>query len=47
LQRARSDTIERRRAEYRTDPDPHFLTFGPKSRREFVTNLRARGGSPA
>jgi predicted TIM-barrel fold metal-dependent hydrolase len=47
LQRARSDTIERRRAEYRADPDPHFLTFGPKSRREFVTNLRARGGSPA
>ena len=26
--------------------DPHFLTFGPKTRREFLTNLKARGGSP-
>ena len=47
LQRARDDSIGRRRAEYREHPDPHFLTFGPKTRREFFTNLRARGGSPA
>jgi predicted TIM-barrel fold metal-dependent hydrolase len=46
LKRARHDAIERRRAEYRDRPDPHFLTFGPKNRREFVANLRAGGGSP-
>jgi len=46
LQRARGDRIERRRAEYRSDPDPHFLTFGPKTRREFLANLKARGGVP-
>ncbi len=46
LKRARHDDIERRRAEYRDNPDPHFLTFGPKSRREFLANLKARGGSP-
>jgi predicted TIM-barrel fold metal-dependent hydrolase len=46
LRRARHDAIERRRAEYREHPDPHFLTFGPKDRREFFANLKARGGSP-
>lgn len=46
LQRAKSDSIGRRRAAYSADPDPHFLTFGPKTRREFFANLRARGGSP-
>ncbi len=46
LKRARHDAIERRRAEYRARPDPHFLTFGPKTRREFLANLKARGGSP-
>ena len=28
--------IGRARAEYRNAPDPHFLTFGPKTRREFL-----------
>lgn len=46
IKRARMDTIERRRTEYRETPDPHFLTFGPKNRRQFLANLRARGGSP-
>ncbi len=45
LKRARRDTIGRRRAEYRETPDPHFLTFGPRTRREFLANLKARGGS--
>ena len=27
-------------------PGPHFLTFGPKTRRQFLANLKARGGSP-
>ncbi|MDX1402584.1 MAG: amidohydrolase family protein [Kiloniellales bacterium] len=46
LKRARHDGIERRRAAYREEADPHFLTFGPKNRREFLLNLKARGGSP-
>ena len=46
LKRARHDDIEHRRAEYHDNPDPHFLTFGPKSRREFLANLKARGGTP-
>ncbi len=47
LKRVRHDVLERRRTEYRESPDPHFLTFGPKNRREFLANLKARGGSPA
>ena len=46
LKRARRDGIERRRDAYREEADPHFLTFGPKNRREFLLNLKARGGSP-
>ncbi len=45
LKRARRDPIEHRRTEYRENPNPHYLTFGPKNRREFLANLRARGGS--
>ena len=43
-ERARRE--KRERARYREDPDPHFLTFGPKTRRAFLANLQARGGSP-
>ncbi|MDJ0942208.1 MAG: amidohydrolase family protein [Kiloniellales bacterium] len=46
LKRARHDDLQRRRAEYRQDPDPHFRTYGPKTRREYLANLKARGGSP-
>jgi hypothetical protein len=46
IKRARRDEIERRRAAYREDPDPHFLTFGPKTQRAFLANLKARGGTP-
>jgi hypothetical protein len=45
MKRASQDVIQHRRAAYRERPDPHFLTFGPKNRREFLANLRARGGS--
>jgi len=37
--RARSDDISRRRHNYMNDPDPGFLTYGPKTRREFL-NLK-------
>ena len=46
IKRARRDAIGRRRAAYRESPDPHYLTFGPKTRRAFLANLKARGGSP-
>ena len=46
IKRASYDAVEHWRAEYRERPDPHFLTFGPKNRREFLANLKARGGSP-
>ncbi len=46
IERARRDAIGSRRADYCENPDPHFLTFGPKTRRAFLANLKARGGSP-
>lgn len=46
LKRARSDELEFKKAEYLENPDPHFLTFGPKNRREYRANLAARGGFP-
>jgi predicted TIM-barrel fold metal-dependent hydrolase len=37
------DRVARDREEYRERADPAFLTYGPKTRREFL-NLKARGG---
>jgi len=37
------DAVTRQRSEYREQPDPAFLTYGPRTRREFL-NLKARGG---
>jgi len=37
------DGVERERVAYRERPDPAFLTYGPKTRREFLL-FRARGG---
>ncbi len=37
------DRIARERTQYRTRPDPSFLTYGPRSRREFL-NFKAWGG---
>jgi hypothetical protein len=36
----RGDRVARQRAQYRESPDPAFVTYGPKTRREFL-NLRA------
>jgi hypothetical protein len=38
------DEVARERAVYLERPDPHFRTYGPKTRREFL-NLLARGGA--
>jgi uncharacterized protein len=46
LERAATDDIGRARAEYRAEPNPHFRTFGPKTRREFLELRRLNGGLP-
>ncbi len=43
---ARHDTVAKQREAYAEHPDPHYTTFGPRTRREFLDLLRARGGSP-
>jgi len=42
--RSASDRIGTRRVGYREDPDPLFLTYGPKTRREFLNLLSWKGG---
>jgi hypothetical protein len=37
------DRVSVARAEYREHPDPAFVTYGPRTRREFL-NLKAWGG---
>lgn len=44
MHRAATDPMGTRRAEYLSAPNPHFQTFGPKTRREFLARLRASGG---
>jgi predicted TIM-barrel fold metal-dependent hydrolase len=39
-----ADRMARERVAYLDDPQPHYLTYGPKTRREFL-NLLARGGA--
>ena len=41
--RASADDVTRRKENYLNDPDPTFLTYGPKTRREFM-NLKKWGG---
>ncbi len=43
-QRAAVDGIARRRVEYANRPEPHFMTHGPKNRREFLNLLGWNGG---
>jgi len=38
-----TDKLSRERVAYAEHADPSFLTYGPKTRREFL-NLKARGG---
>jgi hypothetical protein len=44
LKRAGSDAIATRRLAYAGNPDPHFLTFGPRTLPEFNRLLRLQGG---
>ena len=43
----RADRIAHERLAYNEHPQPHFLTYGPKTRREFLNLLRWNGGSQA
>jgi predicted TIM-barrel fold metal-dependent hydrolase len=45
LMRARNDPIYRQRQAYRRAPNPHYLTYGPKTRRDFL-KLKPQGGGP-
>ena len=45
--RAGSDRVTRERIAYLENPQPHYLTYGPKTRREFLNLLRWNGGSRA
>jgi predicted TIM-barrel fold metal-dependent hydrolase len=45
--RTRRDALATERLAYRARPEPHFLTCGPKTRREFLNLLRWNGGSRA
>ena len=40
----RRDSLQAKRDNYRNDPDPHFQTYGPKTRRQFFNLLRNAGG---
>lgn len=41
--RAGRDVITDVRADYAGDPNPHFATFGPKNRRQFLAFLKTEG----
>ena len=45
--RARGDRVARERLAYMEDPQPHYLTYGPKNRREFLNLLSWNGGERA
>lgn len=45
--RTRTDRIARERLAYLERPEPHYLTYGPKTRREFLNLLAWNGGSRA
>ncbi len=45
--RARGDRVARERLAYLENPQPHYLTYGPKNRREFMNLLRWNGGERA
>jgi predicted TIM-barrel fold metal-dependent hydrolase len=40
----RADAVVRERAAYREHPQPHYRTYGPKTRREFLNLLSWNGG---
>jgi hypothetical protein len=45
--RTRADRLAEERLAYREHPEPHYRTYGPKTRREFLNLLRWNGGERA
>lgn len=45
--RARGDRLARERLAYQENPQPHYLTYGPKNRREFLNLLAWNSGDRA
>jgi hypothetical protein len=45
--RASNDPVTRWRQNYKDDPDPSYLTHGPRTRREFLNLLKWQNGQPA
>jgi predicted TIM-barrel fold metal-dependent hydrolase len=45
--RARGDRVARERLAYLENPQPHFRTYGPKNRREFLNLMAWNGGDVA
>jgi uncharacterized protein len=45
--RSSGDRIDRVKSAYAAEPDPSFITYGPRSRREFLRLLEMTGGRPA
>lgn len=45
--KSETDSWGRSRTAYLPEADPSFLTYGPKTRREFLALLRSNGGAPA
>jgi len=46
-QKAQVDNWGKARTAYLPEHDPSFMTYGPRTRREFLALLRANGGAPA
>jgi hypothetical protein len=44
--RHRADAVGKAKQAYLEDPDPSFLTYGPKNRREFLSLYQLNGGRP-
>jgi hypothetical protein len=44
--RTQGDRLALVKAEYEENPEPGFLTYGPRNRREFLSLLRFRNGAP-
>jgi hypothetical protein len=40
------DRVQKTKLEYRNDPDPAFLTYGPRTRREFLAFRQIAGAMP-
>jgi predicted TIM-barrel fold metal-dependent hydrolase len=47
LKHTGSDAVARARENYRNNPNPHFRTHGPQTRREFLRLLSENDGQPA